>query len=313
MSGPLMSFAAGFACELAGRGYSPRAAAERLRVVARLSEWLEARDLAVADLDPLVAGEFAAERRAAGRWTGRAAVSLSPLLEYLRAVGAVPEPATEVPGPAEVLLARYGTWLARERGLVPATIERNTAAVRPFAEQLVSGGRVDFSALTAARVSAFVVERCRERPAGVQRMATALRSFLVFAHADGLAGAGLGGAVPMTASRRLARLPRALAGGQVAALLASCDRASAAGRRDLAVLTILSRLGLRAGEVAGLRLDDIDWLRGERSPCRARGAGPTGCRCPPTPARRSWPTCPAPARLPAAGRCSCPSRRRCGR
>ena len=50
---------------------------------------------------------------------------------------------------------------------------------------------------------------------------------------------------------------------QVQAMLASCDRGTAAGRRDLAILTLLARMGLRAGEVAGLRLDDIDWRLGE--------------------------------------------------
>src|SRR5437867_2937564 len=60
-----------------------------------------------------------------------------------------------------------------------------------------------------------------------------------------------------------AGLPRALDGDQVAALLASCDPRTRTGRRDLAILTLLARLGLRAGEVAALRLDDIDWRRGE--------------------------------------------------
>lgn len=94
-------------------------------------------------------------------------------------------------------------------------------------------------------------------------MATALRSFLMFAHAGGLTAVGLASAVPATASWKLAGLPRALTGEQVAALLGSCDGTSVVGRRDSAVLAVLSRLGLRAGEVAGLRLDDIDWRLGE--------------------------------------------------
>jgi integrase/recombinase XerD len=86
---------------------------------------------------------------------------------------------------------------------------------------------------------------------------------LRFLAAEGLAPAGLEAAVPAVAGRRDAGLPKALPAGQVAALLASCDRETAAGLRDFAVLTLLSRLGLRAGEVAALELGDISWRAGE--------------------------------------------------
>jgi integrase/recombinase XerD len=70
-------------------------------------------------------------------------------------------------------------------------------------------------------------------------------------------------AVPSTASWRLSGLPRALESEQLAALLSFCDRGSSTGRRDYAVLVMLARLGLRAGEVAALKLEDVDWRSGE--------------------------------------------------
>jgi site-specific recombinase XerD len=76
-------------------------------------------------------------------------------------------------------------------------------------------------------------------------------------------------AVPKVANRR-AGLPRALDPGQVKALLDSCDTSSVAGRRDYAMMLLLARLGLRAGEVAGLRLEDLDWRPGQ---LRVRGKG----------------------------------------
>ena len=85
-------------------------------------------------------------------------------------------------------------------------------------------------------------------------------------------------------------LPRALDAGQVRRLLDSCDRSTVAGIRDFAILTMLVRLGMRRGEVAGLRLDDIDWRAGE-SIVRGKGAGSSGCRCPPMSARRSPAIC----------------------
>jgi site-specific recombinase XerD len=99
-------------------------------------------------------------------------------------------------------------------------------------------------------------------PKTVQRLASALRSLLRWWHGQGLIGGPLDQAVPKVANRRPG-LPRPLQPGQVGTLMASCDQATAAGRRDLAMLTLLARMGLRAGEVAGLGLDDINWRRGE--------------------------------------------------
>lgn len=92
---------------------------------------------------------------------------------------------------------------------------------------------------------------------------TALRSLLGFMHVEGLIAGSLTGAVPSAASWRLPGLPRFLEPEQARALLVSCDQSTAGGRRDLAILTLLVRLGLRAGEVAGLSLEDVDWRAGE--------------------------------------------------
>ncbi len=105
-------------------------------------------------------------------------------------------------------------------------------------------------------------EARRLAPKTVQRLATALRSLLRYWHLQGLISAPLGQVVPRIANRRPG-LPQPLEQSQAAALLASCDLQAATGRRDLAMLTLLARMGLRAGEVAGLTLEDIDWRNGE--------------------------------------------------
>jgi integrase len=94
-------------------------------------------------------------------------------------------------------------------------------------------------------------------------LAAALRSFLRFLHVEGLLAAPLAQAVPPVAGRRGAGLPRGIAPVTLGLLLASCDRRTGPGRRDYAILLLLARLGLRAGEVARLRLDDIDWHTGD--------------------------------------------------
>jgi integrase len=120
--------------------------------------------------------------------------------------------------------------------------------------------------------------RCREisTPAAT-RLATGLRSFLGFAVVEGLINAPLAGAVPSVARWSVAGLPRGLTPKQVTALLASCDRRRAPGRRNYAVMLLLVRFGLRAAEVAALRLDDIDWRAGE---IVVRGKGRTEERLP---------------------------------
>ena len=164
-----------------------------------------------------------------------------------------------------LLLDRFGAYLASERGLAPRTVALNVRLARPFLQQraLERDGRLDLGQLTAAEVRAFVLDQARKQPRSAKRIVTALRSLLRFLHVDGVMAVPLAGAVPSPAGHSLAGLPRALEPGQVEAMLASCDPATATGRRDRAVLLLLSRMGLRAGEVAGLGLDDIDWRRGE--------------------------------------------------
>jgi integrase/recombinase XerD len=268
VSGPLLPDVDGFAAWLDAQGYASGTVVFHLRVMAHLSRWMQAEGLAVAALGSAAVDGFLAGRPAVSYLARLRRGSFQPLLGYLRAVGVAPAAEAEAPYPStaavvEVVLARYGDYLAVERGLAAGTITRNVELVRPFLAGLHRDGRLELQRLRAGEVSAFVLALSREQAGSVARAVTALRSLLRFLHADGLTRAGLAEAVPTVARRKLAGLPKALTSDQVAALLASCDRDTALGRRDLAILTVLWRLGLRAGEVAGLRLDDIDWRRGE--------------------------------------------------
>jgi integrase/recombinase XerD len=189
--------------------------------------------------------------------------ALGPLLGYLRGLGVAPRPVASVAGSvAEDLLERYRGYLLAERGLQVEVSRGYVELVRPFVAGCAGGGR-RLDRLTAGEVSAFLVAGSgRLSPKTLQRLASALRSLLRFWHVEGLVGVSLAEAVPKVANRGAA-LPRALGPTQVQAMLSSCDRETAAGLRDLAILTLLARLGLRAGEVAGLQLDDIDWRLAE--------------------------------------------------
>ena len=225
---------------------------------------MDAEKIDIASFGLATVDVFITAQDTAGRLRTWRAGSWAQLLEYLRFVGV---PVVDRPEPVvtadAALLARYAHYEATERGLTARTIDRNVRAVRPFVESRISGSRLELEALTAGEVTSFVVELTRRDPGSVPHMVTALRSLLRYLHVAGVTPVGLATAVPTVARWKLAGLPRTLPADQVAALLASCDPTTEVGRRDTAILTVLSRLGLRTGEVARLRLDDIDWRNGE--------------------------------------------------
>jgi site-specific recombinase XerD len=266
VQGPLAPFAVGFAGELARQGYTPLSAREQMRLLARLSCWLALEGMGAENLGASEVDRFVRTRRAAGRQL-HSIKALRPVLVYLRALGVVQLPAPRAPDdPADELLERYRRYLIGERGLKKATTIGYTQLVRPFLRhRLSSDGRaLELAGLAAADVVAFVVMHCPQLSRGTASLTvTALRSLLAFLHVEGLIARSLAACVPSVAGRRLAGLPKGLDSNQVQRLLGSCDRSSSHGCRDFAVLTVLVRLGLRAGEVAKLKLDDVEWRVGK--------------------------------------------------
>lgn len=163
------------------------------------------------------------------------------------------------------VLVEFGGWLDRQRGLAPVTVGNYCWGVEQFLTTLPGPVQVSVGLLDAGTVTAFMVDYCRDRNTNsAKAMARSLRSFLRFAHATGRTSAQLWGAVPSSSSWHLASLPRAVSAADVERLLrVAAGSRFATGRRDYAILLLLARLGLRRGEVAALRLDDIDWRAGE--------------------------------------------------
>lgn len=261
--GPLEPFAEGFAEELARQGYTVHTRRQHLGLVAHLSRWMTEHHVQVVELSPEVVERYMVMRRERGYRSFRSVLALTPLLEYLRGLGAVNAAQQQIAKTAnELLLQRFRTHLLRERGLGEASARGYVDLVAGFVEHCVRDDG-QLRGLTAAEVTSFLVgESRRLSPKTLQRSASALRVLLRFWHVRGLTTTCLVDAVPKVAYRNPG-LPRGLRPAQVEAMLASCDRTSVAGLRDFAMLTLLARVGLRAGEVAGLGLDDIDWRSGE--------------------------------------------------
>jgi integrase/recombinase XerD len=265
--GPLAPLADGLREDLAGQGFSPDTIVDHVHRLADLSGWLVSRDLVAGEVTSQVVQEFVRERRSAGVRTGTSDRAWAPLLGYLRRLGTVPPPAVVVAvAPVDVLLSEYRRYLENERGLAAGTVKHYLRCARTFLTGLPGPLEGALPRLSAGQVIDFVRDWSIRRRRTALDMVTlpALRSLLRFLHVAGHVPVGLAGAVPAGRGRpRNLVQPRSAGGAQVRAVLAGCDRDSAVGRRDYAILLMLARLAARGGEVARLELADIDWRAGE--------------------------------------------------
>lgn len=261
--GPLAVHAVGFREELMALGYADRSIQTQLGLMAYLSGWLEECGLDVTGLTTEQSEEFLRVCRSRGRRFPKSAEGLAPVLDYLRGVGVAPAPGPTKNSASDELVERFGVYLAGERGLAAGTITGYQHAASLFLAALDDAGR-DLEDLTPADINGFVLaQHARRSVASTKNVVTGLRSLMRFLFVEAITASSLAGAVPTVAGWGGGSLPRGIDARSVKRLLASCDRRTAKGRRDFAVLTLLVRLGMRAGEVVALELGDIDWHDGE--------------------------------------------------
>jgi site-specific recombinase XerD len=264
--GPLAPFADGFRAELDRLGYTPASREYKVNQVSRLSRWLGCRGLGVGDLGDGVVGQFLADF-GAGRRRRLTARSMRPLMEWLRAEGLIGGDPAPPRRAADDLMDRYRSWMLTERGLAARTIGRYEKTARRFlaGRAAAAGGGTGAEGLDAASVIAFLLAEAARglAPGSLQGRVAELRSLLRFCYLNGVTGSPLAAVVPPVPGWKDTAVPRRVTAAQVRTLLGSCDQTTAAGKRDFAMLMLLARLGLRAAEVAGLRLADFDWRSGE--------------------------------------------------
>lgn len=261
--GPLAPYIEGLAILLTSQGFARCSAKEKLRQVAALSAWLDRKQLPLSALDEALVKQFLIYRRHrhvvnGGRSTG------TLLLGYLRNLGIIPPPAKVIDdSPLTRIEREYARFLACERGLSPATLSSYLPMVRGFLSERFAGNTVALDQLCPQDAHRFILDNARRvSRSQAARAVTVLRSFLRFLYQRGDINNDLAGALPLVANWRLSQIPKSMLPAQVESLLASCDRQTANGRRDYAILLLLARLGLRAGEVVALTLEDLDWESG---------------------------------------------------
>lgn len=259
--GPLVGFLGGFAEELGGLGYSSRTIETHMGLAKHLSRWLAAHGLVGADLDGEVIDTFVSVRRESYS-AMRSARALVALLTYLRKVAGVPGEVLAAPrDPAGVLLDRFARYLATERALAAATVRSYVSQVSPFVA-VYRPGSDGVVVVTARQVAEFVTLRAAgRRPGSVAVGANALRSLLRWMWRERIIAAELSGSVGTMCRPGGAMVPKALTADQVCQLRVGL-RCELERLRNEAMVALMLRLGLRAGEVAALRLDDISWRLG---------------------------------------------------
>ena len=264
MTGPLAPFEMAYREELRRRGYTALSAVSEVRQVARFSRWLEVAGLSVADVRGERVDAFLVWQRAEGRYRSQwSRPGLMCLLDVLRELGVL---GAEEPAAAstrtDVLLARFERYLVAERGLAAGTVSLYSARARRFVEGLPTDRAL--AGLVAGDVAAAVVRESESvSVSATQNFVNGVRAFLRFCFVEGLVESDLSQAALLVRGRSSSTLPRGISRADARALLGSCDRRQAIGRRDYAIIIMLLRLGLRRSELAGLTLDDVDWRAGE--------------------------------------------------
>ena len=265
MVGPLGSYESLVRDELTRAGYAGSSVYEAVGSMRSLSFWMTQQGLACSDLTSSLVEEFLNMRRRYCRTERTAVRRLGSVLWVLRRKGVVPAADGAEVTPVVRLLAEYRAWLIAERGVSAGTVRCYCDQAKKFLSQLAEPLESSLAGLDAASVTRFVVEQVGASRCvwSAKSLVTATRSMLRFLHVQGLVSAPFAAAVPTVAGWRLNTLPRGLDRRQVQAVLAAPDPKTVLGLRDRAVLICLAGLGLRGAELAGLRLDDLDWRHGE--------------------------------------------------
>jgi site-specific recombinase XerD len=245
-----------FITSLTEEGYSDQTALAKLRLLTKLGQWLGRNRLSITNLDEQLVGAFLKHRKRVQLGNAK---TLQQFLDHLRKSGVVPDrEMAPDQSPLAGLVNRYERYLHSERGLVTITIRDYKSSVRKFLAERFQKSQLLLKEVKPSDISDFVLRHGRS--VGVRRaqlMTTALRSFFRFLFQKGELPTDLAASVPTVANWRLSTVPKYLSTEAVKRVLKTT------GRRDYAILLLLARLGLRAGEVIALQLEDINWRAGE--------------------------------------------------
>lgn len=284
----LVPHLASYAREARAMGFTTSSVRAQLWKLRQLGRWLDQSKIPASGLTEQVIREYLAARRGSGRRLEGAGAAARRCLAHLRQLGRVPPPDPPVDdSPIGQTQHRYEDYLKIERALDPKTLLKYAPFVRKFLVSRFGDGPCRLADLGSRDISQFVLRSASSMSSsGAHDMTTALRSFLRFLFQTGQIETDLTASVPTVASWRLATIPKYISSVDVRRLLDACPRDTECSTRNYAILLLLARLGLRAGDVAAMELDDIDWRTGE---LRVRGKTSSRDRFPRRRSGQRWP------------------------
>jgi integrase/recombinase XerD len=272
--GPLAAYIGAFAKSQSVQGYAPYSIHRQVLLAACFSHWLKKIGIPLCRIDSNHPSQYLRYRARKFRPIAGDTAALRHLIDFLRREGAIAAEEVLPPQltPAERYAQTYEQYLAETRALAKATMLNCVPLIRGFLKDRFGEGPVKLSRLTASDVVEFVQRQVPHlHLKRAKLLTTALRSFLRYVRYRGEAILDVAAAVPIAATGSMPSLPRAIGPTQIRQLLASIDRSTATGCRDYAIVILLARLGFRSGEVAFLKLEDIDWCAGQISVRGKRG------------------------------------------
>lgn len=270
-SGPHGQLVELYAARLVKDGLGRQGTWRSLSLLGDLMSWVASSGSKLTDLDEGMVERYLRHRSGKQSIQPGDQAALKRLLSVLREAGTIAPAALPPLTPHEQIFEAFSRYLRKERGLAPKSIVRHLPVIRLFLREVCPAGAGDLGRISQEDVTRYIERHARDWSAeSGKAMCWALRSFLRYLHHNGLNPLALAGCVPSIRRWKLPSLPTYLSTAQVQKALDSCDRATALGRRDYAILMMLAKLGMRAGEVATLALDDIDWRSGEML-IRAKG------------------------------------------
>lgn len=245
-------------------GYRLRTGHRYLSVVRDFGYWLGATGSGPSDIQEELVTRYLAERSRHRPPHGEDPRALARLLSVLREANVIAPRPTLSRNPRDNLLEAYSLYMEHKRGLAPSSIASHVWFLRPFLRELGIATNAEVARLSAREVTRYVERRAGDSSATTAKiMCSRLRVFLRYLHAEGFIAVDLTAALPSIRRTGDERLPSFMPIEEVERVLNGCDRTTATGKRDYAILMLLARLGLRACEVAGLSLDDFDWHAGQ--------------------------------------------------
>lgn len=266
-TGPLGPYLDGFAKRLWECGYSPGVGQNYIRCVGYLSQWLEQQGCKASQLDEHKLCDY----QQSLKHHKDTVVSSSPhllFLSYLREIGVIKRPRPQTMSRVDRIVNEYVEYLRRDRGLAESTLPHRRLFPQRFLEERFGDNPLRLSRLKCQDFLRYIQNHAPEYSVlYCGHMVVVLKDFCRFLHLRGYIHKDIAASIPRMPRWKAARLPSRLEHSEVERFLKSCDRKTPKGMRDYAILILLVRLGLRAGELLNLTLEDIDWETGQISIC----------------------------------------------